>query len=112
MRLITCAGTGCVSSGSLDVHEALAERIAELDDEDVEVALQGSETEADADVPTAGGAHAHISGCHGFCEEGPLLRIEPEGILYTGVTTDDVDDIVERTVKRGEVVEEIGRAHV
>lgn len=107
MRLITCAGTGCVSSGSLDVHEALADRIADLEEEDVEVALQGSEREADADVPTAGGAYAHVSGCHGFCEEGPLVRIEPEGVLYTGVSTEDVDDIVEQTVKGGDVVEDL-----
>ncbi|MFT4931012.1 MAG: NADH-quinone oxidoreductase subunit F [Natronomonas sp.] len=107
MRLITCAGTGCVSSGSLDVHEALADRIADLEDEDVDVALQGSETDADAAVPTVGGADAHVSGCHGFCEQGPLVRIEPEGILYTGVTTEDVDDIVERTVRDGEILEDL-----
>ena len=44
------------------------------------------------------------SGCHGFCEMGPLLQIEPEGILYTHVKLDDCDEIIEKTILGGEII--------
>ena len=47
------------------------------------------------------------SGCHGFCEMGPLVRIEPQGWLYTKVSLADVDEIVERTMAKGEIVERL-----
>ena len=47
------------------------------------------------------------SGCHGFCEMGPLLQIEPEGFLYTHVRLEDCDEIIERTILGGEAVERL-----
>ena len=47
------------------------------------------------------------SGCHGFCEMGPLVRIEPYGWLYTKVKLADVDEIVEKTMAKGEIVERL-----
>ena len=44
------------------------------------------------------------SGCHGFCEMGPLMRIEPMGILYTKVSVEDCEAIYERTIKRGDII--------
>ena len=44
------------------------------------------------------------SGCHGFCEMGPLMRIEPLGILYTKVKLEDCEAIFERTIKKGDVI--------
>ena len=46
----------------------------------------------------------HKSGCNGFCEMGPLVRIEPMGYLYTKVSVDDVEEIYEKTIKNGEVI--------
>ena len=48
------------------------------------------------------------SGCHGFCEMGPLVRIEPEGWLYTKVHAEDVAEIVEKTILGGEFIERLG----
>ena len=47
------------------------------------------------------------SGCHGFCEMGPLVRIEPEGILYTKVKLSDCEEIVEKTIMENEIVERL-----
>ena len=44
------------------------------------------------------------SGCHGFCEMGPLMRIEPMGILYTKVQLSDCEEIFYRTIERGDVI--------
>ena len=43
------------------------------------------------------------SGCHGFCEMGPLLRIEPQGWLYTKVKLEDCEEIIEKTIIAGEL---------
>jgi len=56
---------------------------------------------------TSAGVGVSISGCHGFCQMGPLVRIEPQGILYVKVKPEDVDEIVEKTLVRGEVVERL-----
>jgi NADH-quinone oxidoreductase subunit F len=47
------------------------------------------------------------SGCHGFCEMGALVRIEPQGWLYTKVKTEDCEEIVERTIQKGENIERL-----
>ena len=46
-------------------------------------------------------------GCPGFCQWGPLVRIEPLGVLYTKVKLEDCDDIFEKTIKRGEIIERL-----
>ena len=38
------------------------------------------------------------SGCHGFCEMGPLIRIEPAGILYVKVKESDCEEMVEKSI--------------
>ena len=47
------------------------------------------------------------TGCHGFCERGPLVVLYPEGILYKQVSAKDVAEIVEKTVLGGEVIERL-----
>ena len=54
-----------------------------------------------------GGIGVKKSGCHGFCEMGPLMRIEPAGLLHTKVSADDCEEIFEKTIKNGEVVERL-----
>ncbi len=71
--VFVCQGTGCLSAGSDAVYEALR---AELERQHVR----------DAKVD--------FSGCHGFCEQGPNVVVEPDGIFYTHVEAGDAVDIV------------------
>ncbi len=91
-KILVCAGTGCVSSGSLVIFERLKTLL--------------SERNIPCTVNLAEEAHKNSvglkkSGCHGFCEMGPLVRIEPQGYLYTKVRLDDCEEIVEKTVVHG-----------
>ena len=47
------------------------------------------------------------TGCHGFCEQGPLVVIEPDGTFYTRVKVKDVAEIVETTIKSNKIVERL-----
>ena len=98
-RIILCAGTGCVANGSLKVRDALAEALKGVDEK---VVLELDEHD-DFDKST----YISKSGCQGFCQMGPLLRIEPEGILYVKVKVSDVPEIVEKTLLHGEIVERL-----
>ncbi len=84
--LAICAGTGCKAYGSDKVVAAFAEELkkAGLSDE----------------------VKIRATGCHGFCERGTLVVFQPEGILYQRVQPDAVPDIVERTIKNGEIIED------
>jgi NADH-quinone oxidoreductase subunit F len=84
-----CGGTGCRVYGSDKVIHALQ---AEIERDGV-----------DADV--------RMTGCHGFCEQGPVLVIQPQGIFYRSVKLEDVPDIVRQTVARGEILERLLYAH-
>ena len=98
-RIIICAGTGCVANGSLEVHRVLEEKLRAVGlDAITTVELKD---EQDHDV------HLSRSGCQGFCQMGPLLTIEPDGILYTRVQPGDIDDIVELTLQQGEIVDRL-----
>ena len=50
------------------------------------------------------GVNVKKTGCIGFCEMGPMVKIEPEGWVYTKVQPDDVNEIIERTIMKGEFV--------
>ena len=95
-RILICAGTGCLAGGSGAVYERMCELVA--GDPDIEVQF-GPEI-AHGDGPM----EVKKSGCHGFCEMGPLMRIEPLGILYTKVKLEDCEAIFERTIKKGDVI--------
>ena len=95
-RVLICAGTGCLAGGSGEIYEKISQLVAK--EPNVEVFF-GPEI-AHGDGPM----EIHKSGCHGFCEMGPLVRIEPMGLLYTKVSVDDVEEIYEKTIKKGEVI--------
>ena len=98
-KILVCAGTGCVAGGSLEIYDAMKARLDELGIP-CEVSL-----DMHADHDTVG---MKKSGCHGFCEMGPLMRIEPQGWLYTKVKLEDVEEIVQTTVIKGEYVDRLG----
>ena len=97
-KLIVCGGTGCVAGGSLKIH-GRSKELLEQQGIGVEVELQKE--------PHDGSVGLKKSGCHGFCEMGPLLRIEPQGWLYTKVKLEDCEEIIEKTVKAGECIDRL-----
>ncbi len=87
MQLALCRGTGCGACGSSRVAEALRE----------ELGRRGLE----------GRVELLLTGCHGFCEKGPILVIRPEDIFYHSVRPEDAAEIVEETVVNGRVIERL-----
>ncbi len=82
-----CGGTGCQASNSRNVAEALR----------VELARYGLEEKV----------RLCVTGCHGFCEQGPVMVIEPGNILYCHVTPEDSFEIIYQTVLKGETIERL-----
>lgn len=80
-----CTGPGCAATGANEVAEAFRKQIADLKLED--------------------SIEFKCTGCHGFCAMAPVLTIDPAGFCYGGVKPRDVDDILERTVLNGEILE-------
>jgi NADP-reducing hydrogenase subunit HndC len=80
-HLLICAGTGCVSCGSFKVKEALEEEVRKRNLQD-EVLV----------IPT---------GCNGFCERGPILLVQPEGVFYQQLKVEDVPFLVEEHLLKG-----------
>ena len=97
-KIIVCAGTGCVAGGSLNIFDTLNTLIKEKG-LPVEIGLM--------EDPHAPGIGLKKSGCHGFCEMGPLVRIEPQGWLYTKVKIEDCVEIVETTIEKGECIDRL-----
>ncbi|MGH2270748.1 NADH-ubiquinone oxidoreductase-F iron-sulfur binding region domain-containing protein [Anaerohalosphaeraceae bacterium U12dextr] len=87
-RIIICAGTGCVANGSLKVFEALKK----------EVQANGLTAVVALEECNEGQIHLSKSGCQGFCQMGPLVTIEPEGILYVKVKVEDAAEIIKTTL--------------
>ena len=98
LTVLICAGTGCVAGGSLKVYEYM-KSACEAKGLNVAVTLKEEIGEK--------GLHLKKSGCHGCCELGPLVSIEPLDILYTHVHVEDCDEIIEKTILKGEVVERL-----
>ena len=85
-HVTVCGGGGCVSSGCMAAQAAVLEGIKQA----------GLENKVGVT----------LTGCMGLCSQGPLLLVEPEGVLYVKVTPLMVEDIVRRHLKKGEVAEE------
>jgi NADH-quinone oxidoreductase subunit F len=85
--ILICGGTGCRAPGALEVVDAFRKTLAH----------EGLDQEVDVCV----------TGCHGFCEKGPLVVLEPEGLLYVSVTADDVEEIVDKTVRHGQWIDRL-----
>jgi NADH-quinone oxidoreductase subunit F len=98
-KILVCGGTGCVAGGSLNIYARLRELLEEKGIP-VEVEL--------AEEPHGEVVGMKKSGCHGFCEMGPLVRIEPQGWLYTKVKLEDCEEIIEKTILGGEFIQRLG----
>ncbi|MDR3185547.1 MAG: 4Fe-4S binding protein [Christensenellaceae bacterium] len=96
VRIIICGGTGCIANGSMNIYNRFIEIINQKG-----YAITVSLKKEKADFILS------QSGCQGFCQMGPLISIYPQGILYTKVSVDDVDEIVEKTILRGEHIDRL-----
>ncbi len=98
IRFLVCAGTGCIAGGSMQVYEEFKRLISERGiNVDVNLLFEGQESEAGAAT----------SGCHGFCQMGPLVRVDPQGTFYTKVKVKDVAEIITATFDENTVVERL-----
>lgn len=87
-KIITiCGGTGCTAFGSPNVRKAF----------ETELEKRGVATDVSVKV----------TGCHGFCEKGPVVVILPSKVFYPNVQVEDVPRIVEKTVINNEVIDEL-----
>ena len=98
LNVLVCAGTGCIASGAMKVYDYLR-TTCQSRGIPVAVCLK--------DEAGKEGIHLKKSGCHGFCEIGPLVCIEPLDILYAHVKVEDCDEIIEKTILGGEVIERL-----
>lgn len=87
--ITVCGGTGCRVYGSEKVWEAFRK----------ELKTQKLDTRLSMDVK--------VTGCHGFCEKGPLVVIRPQGIFYARVKVEDVPEIVSETILGGKLIDRL-----
>ena len=87
-KLITiCGGTGCHASGCNKVISAFRREIKK------------NKLEKKVEIK--------ITGCHGFCERGPIVVIHPEGIFYQKVQSQDIKNILSETVIEGKIIDRL-----
>ena len=85
--VMVCGGTGCQASQSQAVIDAVRD----------ELSRQGLEHSV----------RLCVTGCHGFCEQGPVMVIEPGNVFYCHVSPEDAFEIVSQTLTKGEVIERL-----
>ena len=85
--ITVCKGTGCSASGGVSVFEAFA---AEIKKQNLEKKI-----------------NVRSTGCHGFCERGPLIVIHPKGIFYQKVSNKDIPEIISETVLKEKIIDRL-----
>ena len=97
--ILICAGTGCIAGGAMKIYDNFK---SECEARGLKVYV-GLKHDSDEEKSL----HVKMSGCHGFCEMGPLVHIEPMGIMYIHVKPEDCHEILEKTVLGGEVIDRL-----
>jgi NADH:ubiquinone oxidoreductase subunit F (NADH-binding)/(2Fe-2S) ferredoxin len=87
MHLMLCAGTGCVSNASRRIEAALKRELAAQSLQD-EIAVV-------------------MTGCNGFCAQGPVMTVQPDGIFYQLLTEEDIPHLVEEHFLKGRPVKRL-----
>ena len=82
-----CGGTGCKANGSKEIQLTFARELQKFGLQDEVMVVE--------------------TGCHGFCEHGPLVIVYPEGTFYCGVKPEDVKTIVEEHLYKGRIVQRL-----
>ena len=100
-RVLVCSGTGCIATGSDKIHKLLEDLIADNPEIDLIFAPHD-----DHDRPNIG---VKKTGCQGFCELGPLVRIQKgdKMVQYVKVQPEDCKEIYEKTILGGDVIERL-----
>ncbi len=88
-RIMICCGPGCLANGAGKLVTAFRDTLKKKK-------ITGFKVEA-----------LKETGCHGFCDQGPLVVIEPKGTFYTKVKTKDVPEIVAASIAKNDVVEHL-----
>ena len=83
-----CLGTGCTAKGSQQILDRFRQAAAQFGQEGMAVQTK-------------------CTGCHGFCERGPIVVVDPGNVFYPGVKEEDVPEIWRETVIGGRVVERL-----
>ena len=83
-QILICGGTGCTSSGSMNIRDAL------------QAAINSHGLQDRVNIV--------VTGCHGFCELGPLVIFYPGGIFYVRVQPEDAEELITTTVLEGKTV--------
>ncbi|MGB5108057.1 MAG: NADH-ubiquinone oxidoreductase-F iron-sulfur binding region domain-containing protein [Candidatus Zixiibacteriota bacterium] len=87
-KVIVCCGTGCLANGSAKLVEAFRKSLSERGIKDFSVEA------------------IKETGCHGFCEQGPLVVIEPQGTFYVKVKPKDIPAIIAKSIEGQEIITE------
>ncbi|MCD6104621.1 MAG: NADH-quinone oxidoreductase subunit NuoF [Thermosipho sp. (in: Bacteria)] len=95
--IYVCVGTGCTANGSRKVYKKFVEVIKEKG-LDVNVETMDEKDESPM---------VRKTGCCGLCSLGPLVKIMPNGITYSHVKIDDVEEIIEKTIENDEIIERL-----
>jgi len=85
--ITVCGGPGCLAKQCLDVRDAFVSEISAKGLKDKVKIL--------------------TTGCHGYCDRGPIALILPQGIFYQRLTAEDVNEIVEETIINGRTVDRL-----
>ncbi len=91
MNLMVCGGTGCYASAKGDLVKALSEE------------LEANDLSGEVQVIT--------TGCFGFCEKGPIVKVLPDNTFYVEVQPEDAEQIVKEHVIKGRKVEKLLYKH-
>ena len=86
-HVLVCGGTGCKANGSKEIQLTFARELQKFGLQDEVMVVE--------------------TGCHGFCEHGPLVIVYPEGTFYCGVKPEDVKTIVEEHLYKGRIVQRL-----
>lgn len=88
ITISVCGGTGCHAYGCKKVRDQFAKAIKKNGIQDKKIRLR-------------------FTGCRGFCERGPIVTIQPQGIFYQRVQEKDVDLILSETIKKGKIIDRL-----
>ncbi|MDR2676902.1 MAG: NAD(P)H-dependent oxidoreductase subunit E [Endomicrobium sp.] len=97
-RVIVCSGAGCVANGAIDIFEKFIDLSKEFK---ISMRVELDDTDMCKNI------FLSKSGCQGFCQNGPLVTILPNEILYTKVTSDDVREILQKSIKNDEFIKRL-----
>lgn len=87
ISITVCGGTGCNALGCKKVYDGFIEQCKIIENEE--------------------NLEIKSTGCHGFCEKGPIVIIKPKGIFYQQVKPEMVEKIITKTVLKGEIIDEL-----